>query len=101
MATVPIAVPQAQIASFCQNNHIRRLSFFGSILTDRFRPESDVDVLVDFQPGQIPGLLGIARMERELGEILGRKVDLRTAGDLSRYFRDDVVSTALPQYEER
>ena len=71
--------------------HIRKLSLFGSVLTPRFRPESDVDVLVEFEPGHVPGFLGLAQMELELGAIMGRKVDLRTPGELSRYFRDEVV----------
>ena len=94
-----IPIPQTEIAAFCRKNQIRKLSLFGSVLTGRFRSDSDVDVLVDFEPGHMPGLLGMARMERELGEMLGRKIDLRTAGDLSRYFRDEVVSAAVPQYE--
>ena len=96
-----IPIPQTEIAAFCRKNQIRKLSLFGSVLTMRFRSDSDVDVLVDFEPGHMPGLLGMARMERELGEMLGRKIDQRTAGDLSRYFRDDVVSAAVPQYERR
>lgn len=84
---------------FCERNYIRRLSLFGSVLTERFRPESDVDVLVEFDPEHIPGLLKLAGMEIELSEKLGRKVDLRTPEDLSRYFRDEVVSSALLQYE--
>ena len=94
-----IPIPQTEIAAFCRKNQIRKLSLFGSVLTGRFRSDSDVDVLVDFEPGHMPGLLGMARMERELGEMLGRKIDLRTAGDLSRYFRDEVVSAAVPHYE--
>ena len=96
-----IPIPQTEIAAFCRKNQIRKLSLFGSVLTMRFRSDSDVDVLVDFEPGHMPGLLGMARMERGLGEMRGRKIDLRTAGDLSRYFRDDVVSAAVPQYERR
>jgi len=82
-------------------NHIRKLSLFGSILTPRFGDESDVDMLVEFEPGRGPGLFGIVRMERELSETIGRKVDLRTAGDLSRFFRAEVVASAIPQYEQR
>ncbi len=73
-------------------------SFFGSVLRDDFRPESDVDVLAEFEPGREPGLIALAGMEEELSGILGRKADLRTAEDLSRYFRDKVVSTAEVQY---
>ena len=99
MATLPIAIPSVDIERFCQLNHVQRLSLFGSVLTDRFRSDSDVDMLVEFEPGHVPTLLGMARMERELSILVGRKVDLRTAGDLSRYFRDEVVAQALPQYE--
>ena len=93
------ALPQAEIEEFCRRNHIRKLSLFGSVLTPRFRPESDIDVLVEFEPGSKITLFDVAGMELELTEKLGRKVDLRTAGDLSRYFRDQVVSTAAIQYE--
>ena len=86
------------VADFCKRNHIRKLALFGSVLTDRFTPESDVDVLVEFEPGAPVGLFEVARMEIELTERLGRKVDLRTAADLSRYFRDEVVRTAEVQY---
>ena len=96
-----IDVDKEQIAAFCQRHHIRRLAFFGSVLRDDFRPESDIDVLVDFEPGHVPGLLGIARMERELSAILeGRGIDLRTVEDLSRYFRDDVLKGAEVQYAQ-
>ena len=71
------------------------------MLTDRFDSESDIDMLVEFEPGLGPGLLGIAGMEIELSELLGRKVDLRTPRDLSRYFRSEVVASALLQYERR
>ncbi|MFN0166054.1 MAG: nucleotidyltransferase family protein [Bryobacteraceae bacterium] len=101
MATMPITVPSELITEFCRRNHIRKLSLFGSVLTPRFRPDSDVDVLVEFDPDQLPGLFRVARMERELSEALGRKVDLRTPEDLSRYFRDEVVASAVVQYERR
>jgi uncharacterized protein len=91
-----IAVDREQIADFCRKHHIRRLSFFGSVLRDDFGPESDVDVLVEFVPGKTPGLFRIVAMEFELEEIfgIGRKVDLRTPLDLSKYFRDSVVDSA-------
>ena len=101
ISTLPIAVPDEFLAEFCRRSHIHKLSFFGSVLTPRFRPESDIDVLIEFDPNHIPGLFGVARMERELSERLGRKVDLRTAEDLSHYFREEVVSSALLQYESR
>ena len=90
-----------QLADYCRKNYIRKLSFFGSVLRESFGPESDIDVLVEFERNHIPGFLGIARMERELSFILGnRKVDLRTAEDLSRYFRQDVIDEAKVQYAQ-
>ena len=99
MTETALALPQAEIEEFCRRNHIRKLSLFGSVLTPRHRPESDIDVLVEFEPGSKITLFDVAGMELELTEKLGRKVDLRTAGDLSRYFRDQVVSSAAIQYE--
>ena len=99
MTETALALPQAEIEEFCRRNHIRKLSLFGSVLTPRFRPESDIDVLVEFEPGSKTTLFDVAGMELELTEKLGRKVDLRTAGDLSRYFRDQVFATAAIQYE--
>ena len=98
---LPVEMPREAISAFCVRNHIRKLSLFGSVLTPRFGAASDIDMLVEFEPGRGPGLLGITRMERELSDMLGRKVDLRTAGDLSRYFRAEVVASAVPQYEQR
>ena len=95
-----ISVDREKIAGFCRRNHIRRLAFFGSVLRADFRPESDVDVLVEFEPGHPVGLIRLAGMERELSEILGRQADMRTAADLSRYFRDEVVAGAEVQYAE-
>ncbi len=99
MPGLPVAIPREFIESFCIRNSIRKLSLFGSVLTARFRPESDVDILVEFEEGARPTLLTLARLERELTEALGRQVDLRTAGDLSRYFRAKVVAESVPQYE--
>jgi uncharacterized protein len=96
---MPIAIPKEYLREFCERNHIRRLSLFGSVLTERFRPESDVDMLVEFEPGHTPGYFGLAGMEIELSEKLGRKVDLRTPRELSKYFRDKVVAGASVQYE--
>ena len=95
-----INVPREKIAGFCKRHHIRRLSFFGSVLREDFGPDSDVDVLVEFDPDHIPGLIRLAGMEFELSEILGRKVDIRTAQDLSRYFRQEVLDAAEVQYAE-
>ena len=96
-----IQVPNKELAVFCRRHHIRRLAFFGSVLRDDFAPDSDVDVLVEFEPGSVPGLFGLARMERELAALLGgRKVDLRTPEDLSRYFRQTVLDEAVVQYAQ-
>lgn len=92
---------QEQIASFCRSRHIRRLAVFGSALRSDFRPDSDIDLLVEFEPEHIPGLFGLARMERELSAMLGGwKVDLRTPEDLSRYFRRQVLEEAEVQYAQ-
>lgn len=93
--------PRQQIADFCSRNHIRKLSLFGSVHRGESRPDSDVDLLVEFDPNHIPGLIGLAGMEIELTELLGRKVDLRTPEDLSRYFRQEVVDSARVLYAER
>jgi predicted nucleotidyltransferase len=96
-----VTVDKAEIAAFCRRHRIRRLSLYGSALRDDFRPDCDIDVLVEFEPGSEPGLLGMARMERELSGIFGgRKVDLRTPEDLSRYFRQDVLREAEVQYAQ-
>lgn len=94
-----ISAPKKKLADFCRRNYIRKLAFFGSVLRDDFRPDSDIDVLVEFEPGHVPGFLKLADMEFELSALLGgRKVDLRTPQDLSRYFRDRVVKEAEVQY---
>lgn len=98
---VGVTVPKEQLATFCRNHHIRRLAIFGSALRADFSPESDVDILVEFEPEHIPGLFAIARMERELSPLFGeRKVDLRTPEDLSRYFRKRVLEEAEVQYAQ-
>ena len=93
-------ISKPAIAGFCRRNHIRKLAVFGSALGDDFSPESDVDILVEFEVGQEPGFLGLACMERELSKTFGRQVDLRTPEDLSRLFRDEVVSSAEVQYAQ-
>jgi predicted nucleotidyltransferase len=93
-----VRIDREHIAAYCRQHHIRRLALFGSVLRPDFHPDSDVDVLVEFEPGHVPGLLGMARMERELSGIFGRKVDLHTPEDLSRYFRQRVVEEAQVQY---
>jgi uncharacterized protein len=93
-----LSLDQEKIADFCRRNGIRKLSLFGSILTDHFGPDSDVDVLVEFQPDVHIGLIGLAGLEIELTKIIGRKADLRTPQDLSRYFRDRVIASAEVQF---
>jgi predicted nucleotidyltransferase len=94
-----LTFPQDRLAEVCGRYGIRRLSLFGSVLRGTDRPDSDVDLLVEFQPNRTPGLLGLARIELELSTLLGgRKVDLRTPEDLSRYFREDVKRAAEVQY---
>jgi predicted nucleotidyltransferase len=94
-----IPVKKEQIAEFCRQHHIRRLSLFGSVLRADFNTQSDVDVLVEFEPEHVPGLFGISRMERELSSLFGgRNVDLRTSEDLSRYFRETALQEAVVQY---
>jgi predicted nucleotidyltransferase len=93
-----LQIDQRRLAAFCRRHHIRRLSFYGSVLRADFGPHSDVDVLVEFTPEAHLGLLQIAAMELKLSEILGREVDMREAEDLSRYFRDQVVAEAEVAY---
>lgn len=87
--------------AFCRKNHIRKLALFGSALRGEIRPESDLDLLVEFEPEQEPTLIGLSGMELELSERLGRDVDMRTPEDLSRYFRDEVMKTAEVLYEQK
>ena len=95
-----IAIPRDEVAAICRRYHIRTLALFGSVLSEDFAPDSDVDVLVEFEPGKTPGFFTLARIARELSPLLGeREIDIRTPQDLSRYFRDEVVSTAFPVYE--
>ena len=97
MPEAKIEIPRERIAEFCHRHHIRRLALFGSVLRDDFRPESDVDVLVEFEPGHVPGF-GFITVQNELSELLGRQVDLNTPAFLSRYFRDEVVRNAETLY---
>jgi predicted nucleotidyltransferase len=94
---IAIAVDQSRIARFCEAHHIRRLALFGSVLRPEFRAESDVDVLVEFEPGHVPGLAFFA-MQDELSQILGRRVDLNTPGFLSSHFRGQVLAEAQILY---
>ena len=99
METQQLAITPEEIEAFCLRYDVRKLSLFGSILTPRFRADSDIDVLVEFLPGRVPGYFTIVGMEMELSEKLGRKVDMRTPAELSRYFRDEVMAGAALQYE--
>ena len=99
MSNSKVKIPAGQIVEFCKKNHIRKLSLFGSVLRDDFGSDSDIDILVEFEPGKVPGLIRLSRMERELSEIIGgRKVDLRTPEDLSEYFREEVLARAEVQF---
>lgn len=97
MNRVFLAIPADQVEAFCRRHHVRRLSLFGSVLREDFRPESDVDVLVEFEPGRVPGYAFFA-MQEELSRLLGRRVDLHTPGSLGKRFRDEVLREAVPQY---
>ena len=94
-----VNLTKEQIAEFCKRNHIKRFAYFGSVLRDDFRADSDIDVLIDLDYKYKTGLMKMARMEIELSDMIGRKVDLRTPEDLSDYFRDDVLTEAEVQYE--
>ena len=97
MSRLPL--DEEALAQLCRRRGIRRLSLFGSVLKGTARPDSDVDLLVEFEPGTVPGLLGLAAIESELSELLGgRRVDLRTAQELSRHFRQEVERTAEVQF---
>ena len=93
-----VSIDDTFVEEFCRRHRVRRLAVFGSLLDDTFAPGSDVDVLVAFEDDSVPGLLGLSAMELELESELGRRVDLRTYGDLSRYFRDEVQAAAREIY---
>ena len=93
-----IAIDRQQVTDFCRRHHIRKLALFGSVLRDDFRPNSDVDVLVEFESGTSVGFLRLAAMELELSRMLHRRVDLKTPLELSRHFRNEVLRTAEVQY---
>jgi predicted nucleotidyltransferase len=98
MSTARIPIPMDEVEAFCRRHHIRRLALFGSVLRDDFGPDSDIDVLVEFDPEHIPGLAFFG-MQDELSEIFGRQVDLNTPGFLSPYFRDSVMASANTLYD--
>ena len=99
MSQARISIPKDRIAEFCVRNRVRRLSLFGSVLREDFDPDSDVDILVEFEPGARMGLIRLSGLEIELGKIVGRKVDLNTLGFLSKYYRDQILSEADVQYD--
>lgn len=99
-SNLEIKLPRREIAEFCKRHHILTLSVFGSYLRGDFGPGSNIDILVEFDSKHIPGLIRLAGMELELSQILGRKVDIRTPQDLSRYFKNEVVKAAKVQYAE-
>ncbi len=92
-------IPKDRLVKFCRKYHIKKLSLFGSALRGEIGPDSDVDLLAEFDPDYIPGLITLAGIEIELTEMVGRKVDLRTPQELSRYFREQVVNAAEVQYD--
>ena len=97
--SLQLPINHERIVAFCRRHHIRKLSLFGSVLRDDFSADSDVDVLVEFEPGHTPGLAFLA-MQEELSEIMGRKVDLNTPGFISRYFREQVLAEAEVQFAQ-
>jgi predicted nucleotidyltransferase len=98
MSKTRIPLDHKEISDFCQRHHICKLSFFGSVLRSDFRSDSDVDVLVEFEPGHKVGLIRLSAMELELSKILRQKVDLRTPNELSRYFRQEVLDASEVEY---
>ena len=95
------AVPKSKVADFCRRNGVRRLALFGSVLRPDFTPQSDIDVLVEFQPGKTVGFFELYDMEQELSRVFGgRKVDLNTPQCLSKYFREEVLAEAEVEYVE-
>jgi len=96
-----IPIDQEKLAEFCRKHHIRKLSFFGSVLRDDFRADSDVDVLYEFEPGYSVGFIGLFDMEEELSELLhGRRVDMVTPKYLNRWIKNQVLADAEVQYGE-
>ena len=99
MKSLPVGIARDKIAAFCQAHHVQKLSLFGSVLRADFGPDSDIDILVEFEANSTPGYLGMVRLQRELSVMFGgRAVDLRTPRELSKYFRQDVMKGAAVQY---
>lgn len=99
MNSIRVNISKDRIAEFCKRHRIRKLALFGSVVREDFGPDSDVDVLVEFEPDARVGLIALGGMELELGEIIGRKVDLNTPGFLSKYYRDRILNEAVVQYD--
>ena len=99
MSEPKLNIPKDKIVDFCKQNQVRRLSLFGSILREDFGPDSDVDILVEFEPGTRIGLISFSGLEIELSKIVGRKVDLNTPGFLSKYYREQILAEADVQYD--
>ncbi len=94
-----IPIDRPRMEALCRRHHVRRLALFGSVLREDFGPDSDVDVLVEFEVGRTPGFFRIFELEDELSEMFGRRADVRTLEDLSPYFREEVVQAAQPVYD--
>jgi len=94
-----IEIPKQKIVAYCKKNHIRKLAFFGSFLRDDFHSDSDIDILIEFEKGFTPGFFDLVKMEEQLSSFFkGKEIDLRTPNDLSRYFREKIVSNAEVLY---
>lgn len=96
--SIGMEINREKVAAFCRRRHIRRLAFFGSVLRDDFGPDSDVDVLVEFDPGHVPGLITLMSMQLEFSDLIGRAADFRAPGDLHRSFREAVTAGAEVLY---
>ncbi len=94
-------LPQRAVADYCRRHHIQRLALFGSVLRDDFGPDSDVDIVVDFEQGHVPGLIALGRLERELWDLVGRRVDLHVTDALRPNVREAVAASSQVQYERR
>ena len=94
-----LSIDREALTAFCRRHHIRRLALFGSVLREDFRPDSDIDVLVEFEPGHRVGLVRFAHIQNELSDLFGRRVDLKTPQSLSRYFRQEVLDSAEVHYD--
>lgn len=93
-----LQIDKKQVIEFCRRHHVRKFAFFGSVLRDDFRPDSDVDVLIEFEPEHIPGLIRLMAMQLEFSDLIGREADFRAPGDLSRHFRERVMVEAEVLY---